>query len=174
MRDAVIVRGSLAAGRLRHHDVVLLESGDRVGGRIRSERRGDHHLTWGGYVLAGAPTSGTSRPLGRDRGATPEIPGDPHRTCHDRSTAARRARGDLPVSGSDALALTSRDSQGEQHGGARGPSVRPGRGAAQRTGTRPRWCSRFPHLTVMENLLEAPRQVLGRAAAEVREERCTC
>jgi polar amino acid transport system ATP-binding protein len=28
----------------------------------------------------------------------------------------------------------------------------------------------FPHLTVMENLIEAPRQVLGRRAAEVRED----
>lgn len=75
MRDAVIVRGSLAAGRLRHHDVVLLESGDRVGGRIRSERRGDHHLTWGGYVLAGAPTSGTAALLA-ETGVQPQrIPG---------------------------------------------------------------------------------------------------
>lgn len=57
MRDAVIVGGGLAglsaAWRLRTHDVVLLESGDRVGGRIRSERRGSYYLNWGGHVFAG-------------------------------------------------------------------------------------------------------------------------
>lgn len=44
MKDAVIVGGGLAglsaAWRLRHWDIELLESDHRVGGRIRSERRG--------------------------------------------------------------------------------------------------------------------------------------
>lgn len=61
MRDVVIVGGGLAglaAGwRLRHWDTVLLESGGRVGGRIRSERRGRYWLNWGGHVLAGPGTS---------------------------------------------------------------------------------------------------------------------
>ena len=57
MRDVVVVGGGLAglsaAWRLRHRDVVLLESGPRVGGRIRSERRGPYWLNWGGHVFAG-------------------------------------------------------------------------------------------------------------------------
>ncbi|WP_350005972.1 NAD(P)/FAD-dependent oxidoreductase [Pseudarthrobacter sp. WHRI 8279] len=61
MKDAVIVGGGLAglssAWRLRHWDTVVLESGDRVGGRIRSERRGDYWLNWGGHVFAGAGSS---------------------------------------------------------------------------------------------------------------------
>jgi oxygen-dependent protoporphyrinogen oxidase len=61
MKDVVIVGGGLAglaAGwRLRHWDTVLLESGGRVGGRIRSERRGRYWLNWGGHVFAGPGTS---------------------------------------------------------------------------------------------------------------------
>ncbi|MFJ6159220.1 protoporphyrinogen/coproporphyrinogen oxidase [Pseudarthrobacter sp. NPDC092184] len=61
MKDAVIVGGGLAglsaAWRLRHWDTVVLESGDRVGGRIRSERRGNYWLNWGGHVFAGAGSS---------------------------------------------------------------------------------------------------------------------
>jgi oxygen-dependent protoporphyrinogen oxidase len=61
MKDAVIVGGGLAglaaAWRLRHWETVVLESGDRVGGRIRSERRGDYWLNWGGHVFAGAGSS---------------------------------------------------------------------------------------------------------------------
>ncbi|MFJ9708766.1 NAD(P)/FAD-dependent oxidoreductase [Streptomyces sp. NPDC101234] len=57
MKDVVIVGGGiagLAAGwRLRHWDTVLLESEGRVGGRIRSERRGPYWLNWGGHVYAG-------------------------------------------------------------------------------------------------------------------------
>jgi oxygen-dependent protoporphyrinogen oxidase len=61
MKDVVIVGGGLAglaAGwRLRHWDTVLLEADQRVGGRIRSERRGQYWLNWGGHVFAGPGTS---------------------------------------------------------------------------------------------------------------------
>src|SRR4051812_26978889 len=61
MKDVVVVGGGLAglaAGwRLRHWDTVLLESGSRVGGRIRSERRGRFWLNWGGHVFAGPGSS---------------------------------------------------------------------------------------------------------------------
>lgn len=61
MHDVVVVGGGLAglsAGwRLRHWDAVVLESDDRVGGRIRSERRGPYWLNWGGHVFSGPGTS---------------------------------------------------------------------------------------------------------------------
>lgn len=61
MKDVVIIGGGiagLAAGwRLRHWDTVLLESDHRVGGRIRSERRGRYWLNWGGHVYAGGTSS---------------------------------------------------------------------------------------------------------------------
>ena len=61
MKDVVIVGGGLAglsAGwRLRHWDTVILEADERVGGRIRSERRGPYWLNWGGHVFAGVGTS---------------------------------------------------------------------------------------------------------------------
>lgn len=61
VKDVIVVGGGLggpsAAWRLRHWDTALLESGSRVGGRIRSERRGAYWLNWGGHVFAGPGTS---------------------------------------------------------------------------------------------------------------------
>jgi len=57
MKDVVIIGGGIAglsaAWRLRHWDTLLLESDRRVGGRIRSERRGRYWMNWGGHVIAG-------------------------------------------------------------------------------------------------------------------------
>ncbi|MGO4757642.1 NAD(P)-binding protein, partial [Streptomyces sp. 2MCAF27] len=36
------IAGLAAGWRLRHWDTLLLESGGRVGGRVRSERRGPY------------------------------------------------------------------------------------------------------------------------------------
>ena len=51
MKDVIIVGGGLAglsaAWRLKQHDILLLESEDYIGGRVKSERRGDYWLNWG-------------------------------------------------------------------------------------------------------------------------------
>ncbi|MCI9888540.1 FAD-dependent oxidoreductase [Micrococcales bacterium 31B] len=61
MKDVIIVGAGLAglsAGwRLRHFDTLVLEADTRVGGRIRSERRGNYWLNWGGHIFAGDGSS---------------------------------------------------------------------------------------------------------------------
>lgn len=78
MKDAVVVGAGLAglsaAWRLRHWDTLILESAGRVGGRIRSERRGDYWLNWGGHVFAGAGSS-TDALLNEVGVSAVEIPG---------------------------------------------------------------------------------------------------
>lgn len=58
MKDVIIIGGGLAglsaAWRLKHHDILLLESDNRIGGRVHSERRGDYWLNWGGHLYAGS------------------------------------------------------------------------------------------------------------------------
>ena len=48
MRDAIVVGGGIAgmsaAWRLRFGDVLVLEGSNRIGGRLRSERRGPERL----------------------------------------------------------------------------------------------------------------------------------
>lgn len=64
--EAVVVgagiAGLAAAWELRDRDVVVLEAADRVGGRIRSERRGDYWLNFGAHVFGG-PDSASGRLL---------------------------------------------------------------------------------------------------------------
>ena len=59
-RDVVIVGGGIAglsaAWRLRHRDVLLLEAGDRLGGRMRSEAHGEYWLNHGAHLF---PAPGT-------------------------------------------------------------------------------------------------------------------
>ncbi|MUV37017.1 Protoporphyrinogen oxidase [Lentibacillus sp. JNUCC-1] len=61
IKDAIIVGGGIAglaaAWELREKDILLLESDDRFGGRLSSERRGKYWLNWGGHVLAGEGSS---------------------------------------------------------------------------------------------------------------------
>jgi oxygen-dependent protoporphyrinogen oxidase len=76
--DAVIVGGGIAgltaAWRLRGRSIVLLEASDRLGGRIRSERRGDYWLNFGAHVF-GAPGSATGRLLTELGVAAEPVPG---------------------------------------------------------------------------------------------------
>lgn len=78
MKDVVIVGAGLAglsAGwRLRHWDTLLLEADERVGGRIKSERRGAYWMNWGGHVFAGAGSS-TENLLSEVGVTAVEIPG---------------------------------------------------------------------------------------------------
>jgi protoporphyrinogen/coproporphyrinogen III oxidase len=69
-RDVVIVGGGIAglsaAWRLRHRDVLLLEAGDRLGGRIRSDPCGEYWLNYGAHLFPapGSLVDGMARQCG--------------------------------------------------------------------------------------------------------------
>ena len=77
-RDVVVVGGGLAgltaAWRLRDLDVVVLEAAERVGGRIRSEPRGDVWLNFGAHVFGGSGTA-TGRLIEEVGVRAVEVPG---------------------------------------------------------------------------------------------------
>ena len=71
-RDVVIIGGGIAglaaAWRLRHRDVLLLEAGDRLGGRMRSDARGEYWLNYGAHLFPGPGSlvDGMARECGLD------------------------------------------------------------------------------------------------------------
>jgi protoporphyrinogen/coproporphyrinogen III oxidase len=54
-RDVVVIGGGIAglsaAWRLRHRDVLLLEAGDRLGGRVRSDPCGEYWRNYGAHLF---------------------------------------------------------------------------------------------------------------------------
>jgi oxygen-dependent protoporphyrinogen oxidase len=78
VHDAVVVGGGIAglaaAWALRDRDVVVLEAEPRVGGRLKSERRGPYWLNFGAHVFAGAG-SATDRLLRETGVEARDIPG---------------------------------------------------------------------------------------------------
>jgi oxygen-dependent protoporphyrinogen oxidase len=54
-RDVIAIGGGIAglaaAWRLRHRDVLLLEAGDRLGGRMRSDPCGEYWLNYGAHLF---------------------------------------------------------------------------------------------------------------------------
>jgi protoporphyrinogen/coproporphyrinogen III oxidase len=69
-RDVVVIGGGIAglaaAWRLRHRDVLLLEAGDRLGGRMRSDVRGSYWLNYGAHLFPapGSLVDGMARECG--------------------------------------------------------------------------------------------------------------
>ena len=59
-REVVVIGGGIAglaaAWRLRENDVLLLEAGDRLGGRLRSDPRGEYWMNYGAHLF---PAPGT-------------------------------------------------------------------------------------------------------------------
>jgi oxygen-dependent protoporphyrinogen oxidase len=112
MRDVVVVGGGIAglaaAWALRDLDVVVLEAGDRAGGRIRSDRRGDYWLNFGAHVFAG-PGSATDRLLRETGVQAADVPGVLTAVeLNGKVVAGRRVETypfRLPLSASDRLAL---------------------------------------------------------------------
>jgi oxygen-dependent protoporphyrinogen oxidase len=69
-RDVVIIGGGIAglsaAWRLRHRDILLLEAGDRLGGRMRSDPCGEYWLNHGAHLFPapGSLVDGMTRDCG--------------------------------------------------------------------------------------------------------------
>ena len=59
------IAGLAAAWRLRERDVLLLEAGDRLGGRVRSDPRGDYWMNYGAHLFPAPGLAGRLAARGR-------------------------------------------------------------------------------------------------------------
>ena len=104
VKDVVVVgagiAGLTAATRLQDLDVLVLEAEDRVGGRIKSERRGDYWVSVGAHMFPGAGI-GRRRPRGRVRARDAADQREPHGARLQGHDPHGRAGGALPVPGTD-------------------------------------------------------------------------
>ena len=66
--------GLTAAWDLKDHDIIMLESTDRVGGRLMSIPRGEHWLNLGAHVFAG-DDSAVGRLVAESGAHAVDIPG---------------------------------------------------------------------------------------------------
>ena len=125
--DAIVVGGGIAglagAWDLRDRDVLLLESAERLGGRIRSEARGDVWLNFGAHVFGG-PGSVTDRLLAEAGRRGERRAGQARGGLTERQDCRLGRRGNLPVPPPDAVRIAGRPRPGGPPSPAGGPALR--------------------------------------------------
>ena len=138
-REVVVVGGGIAgltAGHaLRDRDVVVLEAADRVGGRIRSEPRGDNWLNFGAHVFGGesSVTGGLLTELGVR--AEP-VPGRLAAVSLNGKLVSSGPGRELSVPAPDAGAVACRTRSHRAEAAPCGAALRRDRGAAGGRGSR--------------------------------------
>ena len=114
-RDVVIIGGGIAglsaAWRLRHRDVLLLEAGDRLGGRMRSDPCGEYWLNYGAHLFPGPGSlvDGMARECGLE---TVPVTGSMMGLARRVHAAQQRARRDATRSGCRCRCVTGSRSRG--------------------------------------------------------------
>ena len=101
------IAGLTAAHALRDRDVVVLEAGERAGGRILSEPRGEVWLNFGAHVFGGRE-SASGRLLEQLGVRVEPVPGRLAAVSLNGKLVSQRAGRELPAAAADAAALPRR------------------------------------------------------------------